>query len=63
MATFISTHPDELLKRLAEQSKKPSLPKNKLIENVHVLYLDHLKSQFKGDYARNKLLPFALLLR
>ena len=32
MATFTSTLPDDLLKRLADYAQKLSLPKNKLME-------------------------------
>lgn len=50
MATFTSTLPDELLQRLADYAKKLSLPKNKLIENALILYLDHLK---RAEYAKS----------
>ena len=43
MSTFISTLPDDLLDRLSEYARKLKLPKNKLIETVLSLYLDHLK--------------------
>lgn len=42
MATFTSTLPDDLLKRLADNAAKLSLPKNKLIERALRIYLDQL---------------------
>lgn len=50
MATFTSTLPDDLLQRLADYSKKLSLPKNKLMENALNLYLDHLK---RAEYIKS----------
>ena len=50
MATFTSTLPDDLLQRLADYAKKLSLPKNKLMENALILYLDHLK---RAEYAKS----------
>lgn len=50
MATYTSTLPDDLLKRLADYSKKLSLPKNKLVENALNLYLDHLK---RAEYVKS----------
>ena len=43
MTTYTSTLPDNLLQKLAEQSKALSVPKNKLIEKALRLYLDHLE--------------------
>ena len=50
MATFTSTLPDDLLKRLADYAKKLSLPKNKLMENALILYLEHLK---RAEYVKS----------
>lgn len=50
MATYTSTLPDDLLQRLADYSKKLSLPKNKLVENALNLYLDHLK---RAEYVKS----------
>lgn len=50
MATFTSTLPDDLLQKLADYSKKLSLPKNKLMENALNLYLDHLK---RAEYIKS----------
>jgi predicted transcriptional regulator len=50
MATFTSTLPDDLLKRLGDYAKKLSLPKNKLMENALNLYLDHLK---RAEYVKS----------
>jgi len=50
MATFTSTLPDDLLQRLADNAKKLSLPKNKLMENALNLYLDHLK---RSEYVKS----------
>ncbi|SFU05301.1 Ribbon-helix-helix domain-containing protein [Algoriphagus locisalis] len=50
MATYTSTLPDDLLQRLADYAKKLSLPKNKLVENALILYLDHLK---RAEYVKS----------
>jgi hypothetical protein len=50
MATFTSTLPDDLLKRLADYAQKLSLPKNKLMENALILYLEHLK---RAEYVKS----------
>ncbi|WP_192348148.1 CopG family transcriptional regulator [Algoriphagus sp. Y33] len=50
MATYTSTLPDDLLRRLADYAKKLSLPKNKLVENALNLYLDHLK---RAEYVKS----------
>ncbi len=42
MATFTSTLPDEILKRLNETAQKFSMPKNKIIEKALQIYLDQL---------------------
>ncbi len=50
MATFTSSLPDDLLQRLGDYAKKLALPKNKLIENALILYLDHLK---RAEYVKS----------
>lgn len=43
MATITISLPDELIQKLSEQAKTLDMPKNKLIETVLRLFLDHLK--------------------
>lgn len=51
MATFTSTLPDDLLKRLAEKAKALSLPKNRLIETALRMYLEHLdRAEYRKSY-------------
>lgn len=50
MATFTSSLPDDLLKRLSDVSTKLELPKNKLIERALRIYLDQLK---KAEYVKS----------
>jgi predicted transcriptional regulator len=50
MATFTSTLPDEMLKKLSEKAKALSLPTNKLIENALKLYLEHLE---RAEYIKS----------
>lgn len=50
MSTFTSTLPDKLLSQLAEQAKKLSVPKNKIIEKALQIYLDQLK---RSEYVRS----------
>lgn len=50
MTTFTSTLPDALLAQLAEQAKKLSVPKNKLIEKALSIYLEQLK---RAEYIRS----------
>lgn len=50
MATFTSTLPDALLKRLAEKATALSMPKNKLLENALRLYLEHLE---RAEYVKS----------
>ena len=53
MATFTSTLPDDLLKRLAEKAKALSLPKNRLIETALRLYLEHLdRAEYRKSYKK-----------
>jgi predicted transcriptional regulator len=50
MATFTSTLPDDLLRKLSEKAKKLSMPKNKLMEIAIRLYLEHLE---KAEYIKS----------
>ncbi len=50
MATFTSALPDKLLAQLAEQAKRLSIPKNKLIERALEVYLAQLK---RAEYVRS----------
>lgn len=50
MAVFTSTLPDDLLKRLSENAKKLSVPKNKLLERALTAYLDQIN---KAEYAKS----------
>ncbi|MEO9869023.1 ribbon-helix-helix domain-containing protein [Ekhidna sp.] len=50
MAVFTSTLPDDLLKRLSENAKKLSVPKNKLLERALNAYLDQIN---KAEYAKS----------
>ena len=50
MAVFTSTLPDDLLRRLSENAKKLSIPKNKLIERALSAYLDQIN---KAEYAKS----------
>jgi hypothetical protein len=50
MATFTSTLPDTLLRRLSEKAVSLSVPKNKLIETALRLYLEHLE---KAEYVKS----------
>lgn len=50
MATFTSTLPDSLLKRLSEKARALSMPKNKLLENALQLYLEHLE---RAEYVKS----------
>ncbi len=60
MATFTSTLPDDLLKKLAEKAGKLSLPKNKLIENALRLYLEHLeKAEYINSYRQAGLIAIS----
>lgn len=53
MATFTSTLPDSLLKKLSEKAKTLSMPKNKIIENALRIYLEHLeKAEYIQSYKR-----------
>jgi predicted transcriptional regulator len=53
MTTFTSTLPDDLLALLAEQAKKLSVPKNKLIEKALRIYLDQLiRAEYIKSYKR-----------
>lgn len=42
MATFTSSLPDDLLKRLATVAKQLNLPKNRLIEKALEIYLEQI---------------------
>lgn len=50
MATFTSTLPDEILKRLNETAQRFSLPKNKIIEKALQIYLDQLS---RAEYIKS----------
>lgn len=50
MAVFTSTLPDDLLRRLSENAKKLSVPKNKLMERALTAYLDQIN---KAEYAKS----------
>jgi ribosomal protein L10 len=50
MATFTSTLPDTLLRKLSEKAASLSVPKNKLIETALRLYLEHLE---KAEYVKS----------
>lgn len=50
MATFTSTLPDSLLKKLSEKAAALSMPKNKIIENALRIYLEHLE---KAEYIQS----------
>lgn len=50
MSTFTSTLPDDLLKQLADASKRLKMPKNKLIEKALRVYLEQLD---KAAYIRS----------
>ncbi|GAB3656803.1 hypothetical protein GCM10028791_28880 [Echinicola sediminis] len=51
MGTFTSTLPEDILKELAEQAQRLSIPKNKLIEKALRLYLEHLnRAQYIQSY-------------
>ena len=50
MATFTSTLPDSILQQLREQSKKLSVPKNKIIERALKIYLDQLN---RAEYVKS----------
>ena len=50
MATFTSSLPDNLLKRLDLTAKKLSLPKNRLIETALEIYLDQLN---RAEYVQS----------
>ena len=50
MATFTSTLPDNILQQLREQSKKLSVPKNKIIERALKIYLDQLN---RAEYVKS----------
>jgi predicted transcriptional regulator len=50
MATFTSTLPDSLLRRLSEKAAALSVPKNKLLEAALRLYLEHLE---KAEYIKS----------
>lgn len=53
MATFTSSLPDELLQRLAEESEKLKVPKNRIIEKALTLFLDELKKvRYVNSYKR-----------
>jgi hypothetical protein len=53
MATFTSTLPDDLLKKLSDKSIALSLPKNKLIEKAVFIYLEHLeRAEYIKSYKR-----------
>lgn len=43
MAIIKTSLPDDLVQKLSEYAKNLDMPKNKLIEKVLSLYLDHLK--------------------
>lgn len=45
MATFTSSLPDELLKKLAVMSGKLNIPKNKIIRTALSKYLDEIERQ------------------
>lgn len=50
MATFTSSLPDDLLKRLSVMAKELKLPKNRLIEKALELYLEQLE---RSSYAKS----------
>ncbi len=50
MATFTSTLPDDILKRLNEAAQRFSLPKNKIIEKALQIYLDQLS---RAEYIKS----------
>lgn len=50
MATFTSTLPDDILKRLNETAQRFSLPKNKIIEKALQIYLDQLS---RAEYIKS----------
>lgn len=42
MTTFTSSLADDLIQLLATKAKELSIPKNKIIEKAHRIYLDQL---------------------
>lgn len=50
MATFTSSLPDDLLKRLNEMAIKIATPKNKIIESALSIYLDQLN---RAEYIKS----------
>lgn len=63
MATYTSSLPEELLKRLAETSKELKQPKNKIIERALEIFLDELKrAKYAKSYKRASKDPNVLLM-
>ncbi len=55
MATYTSSLPDKLLKRLAESAKELHLPKNKIIERALEIYLVELdKARYAASFRQYK---------
>tara|TARA_R110002126_G_scaffold274775_1_gene419981 strand:+ start:4356 stop:4604 length:249 start_codon:yes stop_codon:yes gene_type:complete len=50
MATFTSSLPDNLLKKLSVLAKELQLPKNRLIENALEIYLEQIE---KASYIKS----------
>lgn len=50
MTAFTSSLPEDLIRRLSEKARALSLPKNKLIENALLLYLEHLD---RAEYVKS----------
>lgn len=50
MATFTSSLPDDLLKKLNDRAMKISTPKNKIIEAALNIYLDQLN---RAEYIKS----------
>jgi len=53
MTTFTSSLPDNLLDDLSEKANELKLPKNKIIENALIIYLEQLdKAAYQKSYKR-----------
>ena len=53
MTTFTSSLPDNLLNDLSEKANELKLPKNKIIENALIIYLEQLdKAAYRKSYKR-----------
>jgi len=53
MTTFTSSLPDNLLNDLSEKANELKLPKNKIIENALIIYLEQLdKAAYQKSYKR-----------